>query len=295
MRKSRGILLCWLIMGLWFTASFSTDVFAQKVIKALPKAQIHRENRNRAPFTDDTTKVETKETKKEKTRKTKEAPVPEVVNSETESKSPKRVREKNNVINENVDSLVNVLAKETTVQVIDTATMKAQWMPDPKKALWYAIIFPGGGQIYNRKYWKLPLIYGGFLGCVYALRWNNGMYSDYSRAYIDLMDDNPNTKSYENFLPIGYDVQGRREQLEKIFKNKKDYYRRYRDLSFFCMLGVYGLSILDAYIDAEMMNFSISKDLSMKVRPAVIGERNVYARRALQVPDSYGVSLGFSF
>ena len=58
----------------------------------------------------------------------------------------------------------------------------ATWKPDPKRAMWLAIVLPGAGQIYNRKYWKLPIFYGGFIGCAYAMRWNNQMYSDYSQA-----------------------------------------------------------------------------------------------------------------
>ncbi len=58
----------------------------------------------------------------------------------------------------------------------------ATWKPEPKRALWLALVLPGAGQIYNRKYWKLPIFYGGFVGCAYALRWNNMMYRDYSRA-----------------------------------------------------------------------------------------------------------------
>ena len=53
---------------------------------------------------------------------------------------------------------------------------KKMFVPNPTKATWYAIVFPGGGQIYNRKYWKLPIIYGGFAGCAYALSWNGNMY-----------------------------------------------------------------------------------------------------------------------
>ena len=75
----------------------------------------------------------------------------------------------------------------------------ATWKPDPKRAMWLAIVLPGAGQIYNHKYWKLPIIYGGFVGCAYAMRWNNQMYSDYSRAYIDISDNDPETKSYEKF------------------------------------------------------------------------------------------------
>ena len=70
----------------------------------------------------------------------------------------------------------------------------ATWRPNPKRAMWLAIVLPGAGQIYNRKYWKLPLVYGGFVGCAYAMRWNNQMYRDYSQAYMDLMDNDPNTQ-----------------------------------------------------------------------------------------------------
>ena len=56
------------------------------------------------------------------------------------------------------------------------------WRPNAKRAMWLAIVLPGAGQIYNRKYWKLPIVYGGFVGCAYAMRWNNQMYHDYSQA-----------------------------------------------------------------------------------------------------------------
>ena len=145
------------------------------------------------------------------------------------------------------------------------------WRPDPKRALWLALVIPGGGQIYNRKYWKLPLIYGGFMGCIYALSWNNSMYKDYSQAYIDLMDNDPNTQSYNQFLHLGTSINdSNKKQYEDIFKKRRDKYRRWRDLSFFVMLGVYALSVIDAYVDAELSVFDISKDLSMKVEPTII-------------------------
>ena len=150
---------------------------------------------------------------------------------------------------------------------------KDRFIPDPKKALWLAIVFPGGGQIYNRKYWKLPLVYGGFLGCIYAMTWNNTMYRDYSQAYIDIMDSDENTKSYENFIPVRYDVKANQAHLQDVFRRKKNYYRRFRDLSMFCMIGVYALSIIDAYVDAELSSFDISRDLTMKVSPTVINEK----------------------
>ena len=146
------------------------------------------------------------------------------------------------------------------------------WRPDPQRALWLALVIPGGGQIYNRKYWKLPLVYGGFLGCIYAMRWNNMMYKDYAQAYLDIMDDDPGTASYNKFLHLGRTINKTNEERYKtIFKKRKDRYRRYRDLSFFVMIGVYAVSVIDAYVDAELSVFDISRDLSLKVRPAVIG------------------------
>ncbi len=172
---------------------------------------------------------------------------------------------------------------------------KDRFIPDPKKALWLAIVFPGGGQIYNRKYWKLPLVYGGFLGCIYAMTWNNTMYRDYSQAYIDIMDSDENTKSYENFIPVRYDVKANQAHLQDVFRRKKNYYRRFRDLSMFCMIGVYALSIIDAYVDAELSSFDISRDLTMKVSPTVINEKYSAMRASGLSSSAYGLQCSFNF
>lgn len=148
------------------------------------------------------------------------------------------------------------------------------WRPDPKRALWLAVVLPGAGQIYNRKYWKLPIVYGGFVGCIYAMQWNNQMYHDYSQAYIDLVDNDPSTQSYNQFLHLGTEINSRNaERYKSLFKKRKDYYRRYRDLSFFILVGVYGLSIIDAYVDASLSEFDISDDLSLRVEPTVISDK----------------------
>lgn len=189
-----------------------------------------------------------------------------------------------------VDSLLAITQRQLATEM----QVKKQFVPDSKKAMWLAIVFPGGGQIYNRKYWKLPLIYGGFLGCVYALNWNGTMYRDYSQAYIDIMDDDPNTKSYEDFLPTNYDVNANKQRIQDLFRRKKDYYRRYRDLSIFCMIGVYALSVIDAYVDAELSSFDISRELSMKVRPSVINSGSLAARSPYP-NQSYGVQCSLSF
>ena len=171
--------------------------------------------------------------------------------------------------------VIRDLTPADSVTALKMAGKKAKrdwttWKPDPKRAMWLAIVLPGAGQIYNHKYWKLPIIYGGFVGCAYAMRWNNQMYSDYSRAYIDISDNDPETKSYEKF-PYLIMAQSDTERFKPQFKARKDRFRRWRDLSFFCMLGVYGLSIIDAYVDASLSQFDISDDLSLHVEPGFVG------------------------
>jgi hypothetical protein len=186
------------------------------------------------------------------------------------------------------------LTTDSLMQLVGSKP-KGRFVPDPKKALWLSIVFPGGGQIYNRKYWKLPLVYGGFLGCVYAMTWNNTMYRDYSQAYIDIMDSDENTKSYENFIPAHYDVKANEDRLKELFRRKKNYYRRYRDLSMFCMIGVYALSIIDAYVDAELSSFDISRDLTLRVHPTVINEKHSALRAQGINPQSYGLQCSLVF
>lgn len=169
---------------------------------------------------------------------------------------------------------------------------KPRFVPDPNRALWLSLVLPGAGQIYNRKYWKLPIVYGGFLGCAYALMWNQMMYRDYSQAYLDIMDDDPTTDSYKDMLPPRYDITGREEQFQTIFKRKKDRYRRWRDLSAFCFVGVYIISVIDAYVDAQLSVFDISTDLSMSVEPAVISVPQTLGQQT-KAAYGFGCSLRF--
>lgn len=193
-----------------------------------------------------------------------------------------------------VDSLMKGLTMDSLTIGVDSK-LKGRFVPNPKKALWLAIVIPGGGQIYNRKYWKLPLVYGGFMGCVYAMTWNNTMYRDYSQAYIDIMDSDENTKSYENFIPAHYDVKANEQRLKDLFRRKKNYYRRFRDLSMFCMIGVYALSIIDAYVDAELSSFDISRDLTLRVHPTVINEKHSALRAQGIITQSYGLQCSLVF
>ena len=189
-------------------------------------------------------------------------------------------------------------ASDTTSIIVKKKEKKpardwATWKPNPQRALWLALVLPGAGQIYNRKFWKLPIIYGGFIGCIYALTWNNMMYKDYSQAYLDIMDDDPTTESYNKFLHLGVEItEANQERYKQLFKSRKDKYRRWRDLSFFVMLGVYAISVIDAYVDAELSEFDISKDLSLKVSPAVIPNHS--GGNPLQA-QSLGVNCSLNF
>lgn len=181
------------------------------------------------------------------------------------------------------------VATDSTKKHRDWAT----WRPNAKRAMWLALVIPGAGQIYNRKYWKLPLIYGGFVGCAYAMRWNNMMYRDYSQAYLDIMDDDPTTESYNQFLHLGNKITTENmDRWKEIFKKRKDRYRRWRDMSFFCMLGVYALSVIDAYVDASLSEFDISPDLSMRVSPAVINTKTDFTGSR---HSSVGISCSLNF
>ena len=148
---------------------------------------------------------------------------------------------------------------------------RIEFNPDPTRAVWLSALFPGLGQIYNRRYWKLPIIIGGFMGLGYGTSWNNGQYQDYSRAYRDLLDADPSSRSYMDFFPSNT----REEDLDKswltsVMKSRKDFYRRNRDLCIICMVGVYLLCMVDAYVDASLSHFDISPNLSMDVTPTLM-------------------------
>ena len=160
---------------------------------------------------------------------------------------------------------------------------------DPATATWIALAIPGGGQIYNRKFWKLPIVYGGFVGCLYAYNWNGQMYKDYRQAYLDIMDSDPNTDSFKDFFRPGYDFEANKEYLKDVFKKRKDRYRRWRDLSIFSFIGVYALSVIDAYVDAQLSNFDISEDINMSIEPQIIDSRQMFGK------DYYGFNCNIRF
>ncbi len=159
--------------------------------------------------------------------------------------------------------------------------------PDPTRAVWLSALCPGLGQIYNRRYWKLPIIVAGFMGLGYGTGWNNTQFKDYSNGYLDLMSGDPNRKSYMDFFPPNTDESTlNKEWLQSVLKNRKNYYRRNRDLCIICMVAVYLVAIVDAYVDAQLAHFDISPDLSMDISPGFYTE---------PVSRRYSLGMNWSF
>jgi hypothetical protein len=150
----------------------------------------------------------------------------------------------------------------------------------PKKASIYAAIFPGLGQIYNKKYWKLPIVYGGYVGLIYIFGWNNNNYNDYAQAYRTIA---PYTSTAnmpaadKQFLidfiknpSINLDNPSHFTYAVNSLKSGKDFFRRNRDLTVIAIAALHILSIIDASVDANLFDFDISNDLTLKVQPAPI-------------------------
>ena len=143
--------------------------------------------------------------------------------------------------------------------------------PSPQRAVWMAALCPGLGQIYNRRYWKLPIVVGGFMGLGYAASWNNSQYADYTQGYRDLVDSDPSTKSYMDFFPPTVNESDfDKSWLQQVFKSRRDYYRRNRDLCIIGLVALYLVCIVDAYVDASMAHFDISPDLALDMTPALL-------------------------
>ena len=171
------------------------------------------------------------------------------------------------------DSVRVISDDDTTVNVVTANGYlgeKIPFNPSPTRAVWLSALFPGLGQVYNRRYWKLPIIVGGFMGLGYATSWNNNQYQDYTQAYRDLLDNDPSTNSYMNFFPSTTSESDLDlSWLESTMRSRKDYYRRNRDLCIICMVGLYLLCMVDAYVDASLAHFDISPDVSLDIQPAM--------------------------
>lgn len=153
------------------------------------------------------------------------------------------------------------LSGQLKEHVVDTVSAKKK-PHSPHKATIYAMILPGLGQAYNKKYWKIPLVYAGIGVFAYLIKFNNTEYNEWSEAYY-FVQANP-----------GEDLPGN-EYVEKygddpdFLKANKDYYRRNRDLNWILMGVWYLLSVVDATVDAHLYSWEVDENLSLRLEPEI--------------------------
>ena len=132
-----------------------------------------------------------------------------------------------------------------------------------KKATTLSTICPGAGQIYNKSYWRVPIVIGGMASTIYTIDWNNRGYKRFKTAYALRVDYDKNPGKY----PGGAADEFRGAYSATFLKNLKDSYRRNRDLCILLTAGVYMLQIIDAHVDAHLQDYDISDDLTMNLEP----------------------------
>ncbi len=134
-----------------------------------------------------------------------------------------------------------------------------------KKATTLACIFPGAGQVYNKSYWKVPFVVGGFASLIYCIDWNNRGYQRFKKAYNLLSDYEAHPENY----PDGPTDEFHGRYSASFIQNLRNNYRRNRDLCIILTGALYVLQIVDAHVDAHLKDYDISDDLSMNLEPLV--------------------------
>ena len=143
----------------------------------------------------------------------------------------------------------------------------------PKKAAIYSAILPGWGQAYNRKYWKIPIVYAGFAGVGYFVKTNHDKYTNFKNEY-KILEDDPEAQ-----VPSGLSQQAIRIRI--------DDYRRNRDLSIIGLFAWYGLGLVDASVDGHFFNYDIDEDLSLTISPGILNTNSW--------DQGLGISLNFTW
>lgn len=157
------------------------------------------------------------------------------------------------------DSLRSELDSDTVFLKSDTATIASYASRyDPRKALLFAAILPGLGQVYNKKYWKLPLVYGGFAGFGYGVNFYQSGYKEFKGALFDLLESGESTIKVRN--------QDWNEQSLRTVVNR---YRRERDFFIILSAGMYLLQMIDAHVDAHLKEFDLNPNLQVKIQPTM--------------------------
>jgi len=195
-------------------------------------------------------------------------------------------------------SILQLLCIQQNLIAQDTLTApklkRHMFKPEPLRATMLAVSFPGLGQIYNKKYWKIPLVYGGFGGLIYSIRFNSANYTKFMKAYQDFTDLIPATQSYRNIIktdiklydpvlsPTTY-IASNASYYKDALLRMVDYYKRYRDLSYIGIAGWYLVTILDANVDASLFNYDVGPNLELTVFPVQMSSPVGYTVASLNV------------
>ena len=153
------------------------------------------------------------------------------------------------------------------------------------KATTLATICPGAGQIYNKSYWRVPIVVGGFAATTYCIDWNNRGYQRFKKAYRLRADYDMNPSAY----PGGSQDEFRGRYSASFLKNLRNSYRRNRDLCIILTAGLYILQIVDAHVDAHLRDYDISKDLSVSISPTI-----GYSYNRMGYSGNGGATLGMN-
>jgi hypothetical protein len=161
---------------------------------------------------------------------------------------------------------------------IDSIYLDEKALNRPKKAAFLSAALPGLGQAYNNRYWKIPIVYGALGTIGYFIGWNNNKYQQYRNAYllkksfpVEELDD-----------PLAINIS------EDNLQRGLDYYRRNRDFLMIILVGIYVIQILDAHIDAHLMDFDVSDNLSLRIEPG-------FEPQSLWTSRQYGLKLMLNF
>lgn len=136
-------------------------------------------------------------------------------------------------------------------------------LQNPRRAVLRSAVIPGWGQLRNHKWWKVPLVYGGFVGLAFVYDFNN-------KYYKELLTESQFRKANQSKpLDERFNFVRYRGISDDQIYNAKDFYRRNRDLTLYSTFGFYLLQMVDAYIDAKLATFDVSDDLSLKIKPGI--------------------------
>lgn len=162
------------------------------------------------------------------------------------------------LFSQEVDSLEQVTPDPTVVDSLEQAEVKvkSKFIPKPNRTLMWSLL-PAGGQIYNRRWWKVPLVYGAFVGLGLAIDYNQNLYRDLRDAYLLALNDEP------------HQFSGTTIDSPNALRNLRDSFDKNTQTAYVGLVLLYALQSMEAYVDSHLRSFDVDDDLSFKIKPSV--------------------------